>query len=93
MKSLRRTATVADWQPHPLDARVTRHPRTHTLTRTYRVAYKYILYIASPCRAMDITYAVEHAHDENILTHELPLDKEVESKNLPRENVYSSLTY
>lgn len=36
---------------------------------------------------MDITYAVEHAHDENILTHELPLDKEVESKNLPREHV------
>lgn len=46
MKSLRRAATVADWQPHPLDARVTRHPRTHTLTRTYRVAYTYILYIA-----------------------------------------------
>ncbi|KAH8271977.1 hypothetical protein KR044_012585, partial [Drosophila immigrans] len=26
---------------------------------------------------MDITYAVETAHDENILTHELPLDKEL----------------
>lgn len=31
---------------------------------------------------MDITYAVEHAHDENILTHELPLDKEVSPKLL-----------
>lgn len=29
---------------------------------------------------MDITYAVEHAHDENILTHELPLDKEVDQE-------------
>lgn len=26
---------------------------------------------------MDITYAVENAHDENILTHDLPLEKEV----------------
>ncbi|KAH8377235.1 hypothetical protein KR093_004391 [Drosophila rubida] len=26
---------------------------------------------------MDIKYAVENAHDENILTHELPLDKEL----------------
>ncbi|XP_034474156.1 uncharacterized protein LOC117781494 isoform X2 [Drosophila innubila] len=26
---------------------------------------------------MDIKYAVESAHDENILTHELPLDKEL----------------
>jgi len=26
---------------------------------------------------MDIKYAVEIAHDENILTHELPLAKEV----------------
>ncbi|KRF85578.1 uncharacterized protein LOC115765473 isoform X1 [Drosophila novamexicana] len=26
---------------------------------------------------MDITYAVENAHDENILTHDLPLEKEL----------------
>ncbi|KAH8419253.1 hypothetical protein KR222_000342 [Zaprionus bogoriensis] len=26
---------------------------------------------------MDITYAVENAHDENILTHDLPLNKEL----------------
>ncbi|XP_032592057.1 uncharacterized protein LOC6562481 isoform X1 [Drosophila grimshawi] len=26
---------------------------------------------------MDIEYAVENAHDENILTHELPLEKEI----------------
>ncbi|KAM8716880.1 hypothetical protein ACLKA7_003708 [Drosophila subpalustris] len=26
---------------------------------------------------MDIKYAVENSHDENILTHELPLDKEL----------------
>jgi len=30
---------------------------------------------------MDIKYAVENAHDENILTHELPLDKEVRIPN------------
>ncbi|XP_064537280.1 uncharacterized protein LOC135427642 isoform X2 [Drosophila montana] len=26
---------------------------------------------------MDLTFAVENAHDENILTHELPLEKEL----------------